>query len=163
MSPRRWYRRRDSNPHNTQFLRLRPLPVGPRRHDLAGASRKHVPEGTRWSVQEDSNLQSLRPERSALARLSHAQMHRRKRRSGPVGSRTRSLCLQGRWLPSETSPYRECGAQGSHLPPPARHAGAVARLPAPRCSCRRLISCLDYFVDHLRIERSAGSVSESPG
>lgn len=31
----RWYRRRDSNPHNTQFLRLRPLPVGPRRHECA--------------------------------------------------------------------------------------------------------------------------------
>ena len=28
-----------------------------------------------------------------------------------------------------------CGAQGSHLPPPARHAGAVARPPAPRALC----------------------------
>ena len=51
--------------------------------------------------------------------------------SGQVGSRTRSVCLQGSPLPSETSPSK-CGAQGSHLPPPARHAGAVARLPAPR-------------------------------
>jgi hypothetical protein len=45
-----------------------------------------------------------------------------------------------------------CGAQGSHLPPLPCHRSAVARLPAPQTS-----------VDHLRIERSASSLSESSG
>lgn len=104
-------------------------------------------------MQEDSNLQSLRPERSALARLSHAQRNDDDRRElEPSPWWTSRESHPNHLLARQTSPLgdkpmlnhcmtaglaRRCGAQGSHLPPPARHAGAVARLPAPLFSSKR--------------------------